>query len=173
MIPLGTFNAKKCVQYLRHIGVEVTDEMAAQWNDAEQSHRLLKLMKRPARTGADWWCDKEHQNFVETRRGQRRKNQPALKCRVCDGPMRVWRRRYDIAIDGSVRDYRKPEDRWRALAHPTGVHTPLGDVRDEPLRFVGTSARLPESPDGRVWLPCVNKHCRSWNCFEAVNGDGE
>jgi hypothetical protein len=128
MIPLGTFNAKKCVQYLRHIGVEVTDEMAAQWNDAEQSHRLLKLMKRPARTGADWWCDKEHQNFVETRRGQRRKNQPALKCRVCDGPMRVWRRRYDIAIDGSVRDYRKPEDRWRAL---DWLPAPFGDEPPE------------------------------------------
>jgi hypothetical protein len=74
-----------------------------------------------------------------------------------------------MAVDarGTVRLY------CQSPAHPTGVHTPLGDVRDEPLRFVGTSARLPESPDGRVWLPCVNKHCRSWNCFEAVNGDGE
>jgi hypothetical protein len=51
--------------------------------------------------------------------------------------------------------------------------SPLGDIPNEPLRFVGNTGRLPPEPDGNVWLPCPNRHCGSWNCFERMNGDGE
>lgn len=60
----------------------------------------------------------------------------------------------------------------QALNHPPGVSTPLGDVPAQQVRFVGATARIPEEPDGRIWLPCINRACRSWNCFEWVT-DGE
>lgn len=41
----------------------------------------------------------------------------------------------------------------------------IGDVPG-PLRFVATSARRPDKPDGRVWLQCALISCRTWNVFE-------
>lgn len=45
-------------------------------------------------------------------------------------------------------------------------HHTLGFHR-MPLRFVGTRARKPDRPDGRAWIPCMRKDCRTWNVFEA------
>lgn len=36
-----------------------------------------------------------------------------------------------------------------------------------PLRYVGTCARKPDRPDGRVWIICPRRDCRTWNVFEA------
>jgi hypothetical protein len=104
---------------LRWIGVEVDDATAAQWLDAEKAHRFLSMMKRPARTGWDWHCMKcGHHEYIEHKRGARRKkghNQACVKCGA-----RSWsgRRRFDEAIDGTVRDYRSAEERWKALDEP-------------------------------------------------------
>lgn len=35
-------------------------------------------------------------------------------------------------------------------------------------RYVGTAARKPDKPDGRVWIMCPRKDCRTWNVFEAA-----
>lgn len=67
---------------------------------------------------------------------------------------------------GTVRLYCQNE-----LAHRHSA-PPLGDVVAGEYRFVGVAARIPREPDGRTWLPCRDKHCQSWNCFE-WGGDGE
>jgi hypothetical protein len=43
--------------------------------------------------------------------------------------------------------------------------TILGDIRG-PVRFVQLAARAPEEPDGRTWLKCPRRDCRTWNVFE-------
>lgn len=45
-------------------------------------------------------------------------------------------------------------------------HHTLGFQRG-PLIFVGTAARKPDRPDGREWIMCPRKDCRTWNVFEA------
>jgi hypothetical protein len=58
-----------------------------------------------------------------------------------------------------------------AAMHQLGA-PPLGDIPAVHVEFVGTGHRLPPEPDGRLWLRCPSRDCRSWNCFEWMN-DGE
>lgn len=44
----------------------------------------------------------------------------------------------------------------------------LGDI-PAPAQFVGTSARRPTTPDGRIRLQCSRRDCRTWNVFEPVS----
>lgn len=53
-----------------------------------------------------------------------------------------------------------------------GRSPPLGDVPAVVVRFAFVLARLPNEPDGRLWLRCTSKDCRAWNCFEWCT-DGE
>jgi hypothetical protein len=49
----------------------------------------------------------------------------------------------------------------------TLCNTVLGDIRG-PVRFVQLAARAPEEPDGRIWLKCTRRDCKTWNVFEHV-----
>lgn len=114
--PHGMFNAEKCIRYLRWVGVEVSDEMAQQWLDAQSAHRFLTSMKGAARRGADMWCENGHQVYVEHRRGQRTKKfHQTPPCAVCGARFAVWSLRFVEARDGSIRDYRPKDERWKAL----------------------------------------------------------
>lgn len=115
----GLFNATKCAKYLRGIGVEITDEQAASWIDCEKADRFLRKMKRTARQGWDWWCNNGHHWFCETRRGQRAKRKSQADCcPTCGGYWAHGGRRFDVTIDGAVRDYRASADRWKPLDSP-------------------------------------------------------
>lgn len=61
----------------------------------------------------------------------------------------------------------EPANSTRAASSSNGTcNQPLGDVPG-PLRRVGTrGGRLPERPDGRVWLQCTR--CQSWNVLEVI-----
>lgn len=122
--PHGAFNAEKCIQYLRWVGVEIDDKTAAGWIDAQSAHRFLASMKGCQRRGADIWCKNGHQVYVETRRGQRKPTREAKPCDVCGAPFTHWAIRFTEARDGSIRDYRPKEDRWKAL---DWVPPPMGN----------------------------------------------
>lgn len=56
---------------------------------------------------------------------------------------------------------------------PNGLcNNVLGDVPG-PLSYVGTIARRPEKPDGRVWIQCGRADCKTWNIFESPDPAAE
>lgn len=118
MKPHGVFNAEKCIRYLRWIGVEIDDKTAAEWLDMQKLHRFLASMKRTAAQGWDWWCDNGHQIYVEHRRGQRRASRFRSwerRCEVCGAEFRSGKARWYELRDGSIRDLRPKDERWKAL----------------------------------------------------------
>lgn len=117
-IPMGMFNMKKCVQYLRHVGVEVSDQMASDWDLAERAHRFASLMKRTKRSGHEVYCADGHMGYVESRRGQKRKGKAPWKCPECGKPASSQHLRFRELMDGAVLDYRDVEERWKPLDDP-------------------------------------------------------
>ena len=70
-----------------------------------------------------------------------------------------------------VRCHASAPDSARASAIDGKCNNVLGDVIG-PLTYVGLSARRPDTPDGRVWLQCPRKDCRTWNVFEVATPAG-
>jgi hypothetical protein len=52
---------------------------------------------------------------------------------------------------------------------PHACNTLLADL-PRPVRFVKIAVRAPEPPDGRIWLKCSRRDCRTWNVFEESDG---
>jgi hypothetical protein len=48
-------------------------------------------------------------------------------------------------------------------------NTVLADLT-RAVRFVKTAPRAPAHPDGRIWLKCARRDCKTWNVFEESDG---
>ena len=110
----GAFNVEKCVAYLRSVGVEISDVQAQEWRDAERTERFCRSMKRTAREGADYWCENGHQRYEERRKGQR-KRKGEWRCAECGARFNRYRLRWTESSDGTVKDYRPRDERWKPL----------------------------------------------------------
>jgi hypothetical protein len=116
--PHGVFNAEKCVRYLRLIGVDIPDNVAEQWLDAQAAHRFSRSMKAKAAEGWDWWCTKGHRNYIESRRGRIRRDRVSgdrAKCLRCGAPLVGGRARWYRTRDGALLDRRPVAERWRPI----------------------------------------------------------
>lgn len=112
--PGGMFNAVKCIQYLRWIGVEIDDATAAQYLDAEKAHRFVASMKRPA---VQYWqssCISCGFAEVIVRKFRQRREKRRDACPECGGKFRGISSTYTVTRDGTVRDYRPEGERWRS-----------------------------------------------------------
>jgi hypothetical protein len=71
----------------------------------------------------------------------------------------------------TVRVYCRAASPDRARRHDSAraCSQPLGDIPAGSV-FVGTAQRMPDQPDGRVWMRCSRKECRTWNVFAAPEG---
>ena len=109
-----TLNVEKCIDYLRSVGVEVSDELAQSWRDTEQVDRLCEHMKKPGQTAYLWQCAKGHLSLHVRKRGAHRKGS-GDKCAKCGARLvrgRLW---WIITVDGTLKDYRPKDERWRQL----------------------------------------------------------
>lgn len=127
----GTFNVDKCVGYLRSVGVEISDETALSWADSERVTRYLRRLRRRATEGADMWCPKGHAWYGEFDRGRRCKsrdaaNDRAATCPTCGVRASVWQLRWSEARDGTFKDYRDRDDRWKPRDAPHPLAPPPG-----------------------------------------------
>lgn len=112
-----TINVANCVEYLRGVGVEITDEQVAAWNDAEKVHRYLRNEKKPKRGGYDMECLNGHWWYAVI--GRSRKQRDAAKpCPVCGRGWVFQRLRWAELRDGTIRDFRPKADRWMPLDGP-------------------------------------------------------
>lgn len=121
--PHGIFNVAKCVEYLRFVGVEVSDDTAAEWGRSEHVTRFLASTRRPARSGLDMGCRNGHQWYGETERGRRSKardaaNRKATTCPTCGSAANWLTTRWTEARDGSFKDYRPRSERWKPRDQP-------------------------------------------------------
>lgn len=110
-------NAEKCIKYLRGIGVEIDDATADAWMDVQATHRFLASEKSVQKTVGVVMCQAcgWSTETVHTR-GSRRKKQPTQwACPDCGDHLWHWRALYVVCRDGSVKDYRDKEDRWRGV----------------------------------------------------------
>ena len=114
----GVINAEKCIKYLRGIGVELDDATGDSWLDAQAVHRFLRRMKRPVLTFRRHFCrcgemeglsvvGEKARRWVKRRQLEAR-DEPPAKCESCGTGFCGWCRWYEIARDGTERDYREP-----------------------------------------------------------------
>lgn len=115
-------NAEKCVKYLRGIGVEIDDATADSWLDTQAVHRFMASEKRSDVSGQLYTCRcGAMQGFAETSRRRKRKKKdtedhtPAV-CEECGTSWMTITLLYTVARDGSMRDYRRKDERWKPLA---------------------------------------------------------
>lgn len=116
----GTINAEKCIRYLRGIGVDIDDDTADMWLDAQGVHRFLQSEKRSVVSGQIFSCRcGAMQGFAETSRKARRKKtkdgKAPVRCEECGSSWVGIVLAYTIARDGSMRDYRPKSERWKPL----------------------------------------------------------
>lgn len=109
----GTFNAAKCVRYLRSIGVEISEELAAEWGDAERADRAIR---RIVARGVELTCTAGHTIYVE-RKGRSRKGGPKV-CPRCGAHWRQTSSRWLERGDGLITDLRHRSERWKDLKAP-------------------------------------------------------
>lgn len=115
---MSLLNVRKCVTYLRRIGCEIDAATERQWLDAQESHRFLGRMKSAVAHGWDWWCANGHHRYRELggrRNGIARNDE---KCE-CGARWAYGHARWTELADGTVRDRRPPEDRWKPLNDPS------------------------------------------------------
>ena len=114
--PQGRFNAEKCVKYLRHIGVEVSEEQKQYWLDAQSVHRFIGSTRKPSRTGKRFGCNRGHHwiaTFWHHGDGMRAHNATICECPECGESASAISLQWVRAKDGSFKDYRPHSERWR------------------------------------------------------------
>lgn len=119
----GILNAEKCIAYLRGIGVEIDDATADAWLDMQGVARFLKSEKETKCEGQLWHCRcgaMEGTSEVQfpMRRRKRRSGAPQEmpRCEKCGTSWAMMRLVYVVNRDGSTRDYRPMDERWKPLA---------------------------------------------------------
>lgn len=118
MKPMGAFNVAKCVQYLRHVNIEVSGEQEQSWLDAEKVHRYLRRIRRPVREVAQMQCSGGHDWYGETKstgKGKKRREREARLCPECGQEFAVWQLVWTESPDGTVKDWRPQDEHWRPL----------------------------------------------------------
>jgi len=109
--PTGRFNIAKCIQYLRLVGVDVTDEQMVSWDLSERVYRFLSKERRTKYEVRLAHCQKGHEfHHIASRRNRRE-----TVCPDCGGRIVATSLVYAVARDGSVRDYRPKDEQWRPL----------------------------------------------------------
>lgn len=125
----GTINVEKCIKYLRGIGVDVDDATGDSWLTTQSVHRFLRRMKGPVLV---FWvhhcsCGEMEGISVDGEKARRWRNkrqreageESPTRCENCGtGLGASMSRMYEVARDGTERDFRSPEDRvipfdWR------------------------------------------------------------
>jgi hypothetical protein len=115
--PAGAFNVAKCVQYLRWINVDVSDEMRGSWEDAERVHRYLRSEGKSAREGAVMSCPRGHSwrgVFDRQRRTKAREaaNTAAATCPECGMAWGGWQLEWTESRSGVLR-WLNRDQAWR------------------------------------------------------------
>ena len=118
--PAGLFNAAKCAQYLRWIGVELEDEQVESWGLSERVHRFLRSQRRTTRECGACWCRHGHEWFAVTYRGhltkaKRAANDDAARCPECGEAWTAWAVVWAETREGAVHDFRPKGELWKPL----------------------------------------------------------
>lgn len=113
-------NVRHCVDYLRSIGVELSDETVNSWDTTERVHRYLRQIRKPVRVGKRFGCSAGHSWDGVLKQNARSKadkqaNKDAGTCPECGNS--AWRitLMWTEAHDGTVIDYRPKSERWRPM----------------------------------------------------------
>ena len=122
-MPRGAFNVAKCVEYLRSVGVEVPDATAQSWSDSESVHRFLKSGRRVVVEGRFVVCNRDHRFEYAVDRRKRKKPKGHSRCPECGAPWSVFGLRWTEARDGTIRDFRDRDERWKPLADTVAEDT--------------------------------------------------
>lgn len=109
-----SWNVKNCVAFLKSIGVEVSPEAEQSWLDTEKVDRLCVHMKKAGKTAYLWECANGHSTLRVRVRGARRMK-VGDGCAECEAALTSGQLWWVVTVDGTLRDYRPQDERWRQL----------------------------------------------------------